>query len=197
MNSGMAREIIVQVIIVVAVVLGGWNMLIAPRAEALQQLETVIADGESAVASLDEELTRRLSDRLSEVRARIGDIAQANETAEDTSRIYGRFTDLARRHGVRPVNLTSDGGDDFTGDSSSDGVQVIPVHMTLEGPYESVARFLEDTASIGGFIRANSMRVTPLQRGRDLMVTVTVTYELLKFPLSRVRDTMGDDDADA
>lgn len=181
MNTGLDRQFFAQVVVVLAVCIGGWMMFIEPRAEELAQLDAVIEQGASGLPDMpDEAVMSSIVERLSSVEDRVTKISRASAYALNTSTVYGQLTDIAAAHNVELKNLTP-GQRTLIGPDQS--AYITPLTMTLSGDYEAIARFIDELDGFGAYIRARSLSITPLSdQGRDI-ITARVTCEALGFDL--------------
>ncbi len=195
MNFMIDRETISQVVIILALCIGGWLLIVEPKLSELQELDAMIAQTTANPMLLAEGTFERMVGQLDDVRDRVGEILTLNSFASDSSHMYGLIMDLADQSGITVQRL--DPGTSSGQKSGDDPVQVTSFDMTVEGEYENVASFLHTVDGMTGFVRPVALQLTPKQvNGRDL-VEARFACEAVSFALPEVLTAMvGGSDAD-
>lgn len=197
MSPVLDRQFFSQVVIVLAMCIGGWMMFVEPRAQELADLDAVVEQGESAADTQapDEAQMMKLLQRVKAIENRVDEIKEAGEYALNTSALYGRLTAAARAEQIELTNLVPG---ERRASASDKRVQVIPLTMTLRGEYEPVARFLDQISDIGGFIRPRGINIAPLRADGREQVLVRFTCEALAFDMPEALHAMeGGADAES
>jgi hypothetical protein len=210
--AGVDRDLIAQVVIIIAACVGGWMVFVHPKAAELDSIERVIelhsSHAEAPHGLSDDELDRstieRAAQRMGEIRRRVGEIELANAIGRDSSRLYATMTDLARRHGVQVQNLqpgasadaaavpSRGASDSGTGRGaraearhrSPDGDPTVrQIGITVEGTYERVAQFLIAIDEMAGFIRPSTLTLLPRDGQDEFLVVAQLTCDVLSFAI--------------
>jgi Tfp pilus assembly protein PilO len=181
------RDLIAQLVIILAVCVGGWMMFVQPKAAELAELETRIeaASGAGANGGLSFEAVVK---RMSEMRQELIDITEKNAMSERSSELYGLIKDLAAEHGVLIQRLQP--GGEGRG-SKSEAFRASRIQLTAVGRYANVAELLEAIGGLPGFVRPKSLNVKPVREATTPMVSVEFTCEVLRFEFDEVLASMG------
>lgn len=105
MSNSKNRELVVQCLIAVALAVGGWLILVEPRAKALSQVEQSIADIESEQAETSGVELSQLVERARALRERCDEVARFNALAGDSSHWFAAVSDLAERQGIELLSV--------------------------------------------------------------------------------------------
>jgi Tfp pilus assembly protein PilO len=167
MSARVDRNLVSQVAIVLAICVGGWMMLIQPRAQELADLQSVLDQAAGSREGGSTAALERLTNRVVELRDRIEEINAANSVAGDSSALYDGMMKLAQQSGVRVTNLSPGSEPTLERDGR---VSVRRVDVAIEGTFQSAAQFIDSVESLGGFVRPSSLSVTPRQvEGRNIV----------------------------
>lgn len=195
MNGPLDRQLIAQIIIILAICAGGWMMIVQPQIDELTRLQATIAEIRNSQVPMGEGTIEQMADELAKVRDRFQRIETRNEFAGDSTRIYGLIMDLADEHGVTVQRL--DPGSDQRSADEDAPVNVTTLDMTIEGGYEQVAIFLESVEHLEGFIRPLTLTLTPREEEGRSFVEARFACQALRFALPDVLTAMvGGNDAD-
>jgi Tfp pilus assembly protein PilO len=195
MNLLLSRELLSQVVIILALSVGGWMLIVQPKISELGELKTMVAEAGSDPNAMGEQAIGQMADRMRAVRSRLVEIDAKNRFAEDTSRMYGIVMDLAREHDVVVRQLDPDSGRRAGDDEES--IRVASLDLTVQGEYEQIAVFLSAMDSLGGFLRPKSLNVTPQYEEGRRFAEANFSCDVLRFALPEALAAMvGADDAD-
>jgi len=196
MNGPLDRQLIAQIVIILAVCAGGWMTLVEPNIDELHRLEATIADAASSPLPMGQESIEQMADQFARVRDRFRRIEVRNEFAGDSTRIYGLIMDLAEEHGVTVQRL--DPGSDRRSRDEEAPVRLTTLDMTIEGGYEQVAVFLEAVEELDGFIRPLTLSITPREEDGRSFVEARFACQAVRFTLPEELTAMvGGADADS
>ena len=180
MNVIIDRELIAQLVIVTAIAIGGWLMFVDPGVRETAKLQHELDEHAKmqqqnvGAASLEQVLPR-----LDAMRARSREIIARNEIGTDTTRLYSLVRDLAEQHQVTLRRLQPGRGRATPGRK----VATNQLEMHFESSLEAVAGFVDAVESIDGFVRPESLTLTPLD---DRRVSGRYACSVLYFPLDDV-----------
>lgn len=177
MSGIVDRQFISQLVIVVAIGVGGWMMMAQPHLEQVNALRAEIDERRAAGAAASHS-QEALVARVAGSRQRLADVKARNAISQDSSRLYGTIMDLATAAGVR-VQRMQPGVDRARG--RSDSVSVSEIELSVEGGYAELAAFLDRMAQIDGFLRPSMMQIAPLERDGQRLVSARLTFEALRF----------------
>jgi hypothetical protein len=175
------RDFLVQILITLGVCVGGWLVLVAPRAGELRELERAIAEAAANPLRTDEATLTTLASRVETFREHVRSIERQNEFARDSSQMYGRIMALAKSYDVSVQRLTP-GSDDNLPDKVSP-VSKTEFDMTVHGPYARVAKFLEAIDELEGFVRPRMLRLLPRASDGELIVEARFICDAMAFQL--------------
>jgi Tfp pilus assembly protein PilO len=181
MNGPLDRQLLAQLIIIVALCAGGWMMIVQPQIDELHELRATIAQARSTQTSLGEGTIEQMADELTAVRDRFRRIEARNTFADDSTQIYGLIMDLAAEHGIA-VQRLDPGSNQRTGDEE-EKVHITTLDITVDGGYEQVAMFLEAVGDLDGFIRPVTLTITPRQDEDRSFVEARFACQALRFAL--------------
>jgi Tfp pilus assembly protein PilO len=177
------RETLAQLIIIVAVSVGGWMMLVDPVTSEIKELELQIEEHELSEQGMNDASLQAVVGRVAKVRKRMDEIERCHELAEDSTALYAQLMELANGLEVRVQRLQPR---EDTRPTGVQGISVQRVDLTVEGRYEGVARFLDAIEKVRGFVRPASLRVTPFESQEGQLVVAQATYEVLQFTIDEV-----------
>ena len=196
MNGPLDRQLIAQIVIIVAVCAGGWMTFVEPNIDELHRLEATIAEASSSPLPMGQETIEQMADQFAQVRDRFRRIEVRNEFAGDSTRIYGLIMDLTEEHGVTVQRL--DPGSDRRSRDEEAPVRLTTLDMTIEGGYEQVAVFLEAVEALDGFIRPLTLSITPREEDGRSFVEARFACQAVRFTLPEELTAMvGGADADS
>lgn len=191
MNEYLDRTIFAQVVIIVAVCVGGWMMFVAPKAERLHRLDQVIAEHSSQAEAITQEAVEDIAAEVGRLKMRLATIEVLNELGRDSSLLYEQFMELARKHDVKIHGMQP--GRTIEGD---DIVQRRRIDITLEAEYVRLAQFLDAIDTLPGFVRTNALALTPRRSEERELVSGSLTCEVFSFDTERlVQSLEGGTDA--
>ena len=195
MNGTSTRELLAQIVIALAVCIGGWMILVQPAIDELREVESVITHTRAGAAGLNEGAIEKMADRMSDLRQRVEIVRRRSSLASDSSHLYGLIMDLAQEYGLTVQNLQPGSGREMSPDGR---VGRTHIEMTLEGGYQQVASFLSTMQNIEGFIKPISLSLMPHEReGQQRLVVARYTCDALSFTLKDALSSLaGEDDAD-
>jgi Tfp pilus assembly protein PilO len=183
MNHGEHRRAAAHVVIVVAVCIGGWMMLIEPKAAELARMEAAIAQRRASPAATDPAFVQKLADQAQALKARIAAIEARSELATDSSAVYRRIRALAEEHQVNLLSLNPGAARAGSAGEGAQPLSTTRIDLTVEGRYEPVARFIESVAAIDGFIRPASLTLSAVSRGSERLVSAQLACDAIGFTL--------------
>jgi Tfp pilus assembly protein PilO len=184
MSGALDRQLLAQIIIIVAVCAGGWMAIVQPQIDELHELQATIAQARSVQSSVGEGTIEQMADELTAVRDRFRAIRARNMFADDSTRIYGLIMNLADEHGITVQRLNP--GADQQATDGEEAVHVTTLDITVEGTYAQVARFMEAVGELDGFIRPLTLTITPRQDEDRSFVEARFACQALRFELPEV-----------
>jgi Tfp pilus assembly protein PilO len=178
MNAAFDRQMVAQVVITLAVCLGGWMMIVEPKVEEIAELEAAIAEATSdptlaAGAGIEE-----LAERMAEMRDRAQRIERRSEVARDSSRLYSAIMDLVAEHGVI-VHRMDPASDRRT--TADDMMGVTTFNLNIEAGYQQLAGFIDAIERMDGFIRPTMISVTPVRSEGAARVEARIVCQAMHF----------------
>jgi hypothetical protein len=184
MNAFTHRDMIAQVVIILAACVGGWMIFIEPRNRELNTLEATIAQARASPAATDPAFAHKLAEAAQALRGRVEVIEARNAVATDSSGAYQRIRALAGEHRVQLLSLNP-GALGQSDARRSDPLRPAAARMdiTVEGAYENVARFIEAVSAIDGFMRPAHLTLTAVQRDGEELVEAQLACDALSFML--------------
>ncbi|MHC5002831.1 MAG: hypothetical protein ACYTJ0_06875 [Planctomycetota bacterium] len=188
MSLAINRDLIAQVIIILAVSIGGWMMFVEPAMRELSRLEGEIAGAATSAPAISQATVEMAAARIGEIREWVGEVRRRNVEAADSTTLYGKIMKLAADHGV-VVRQLQPNTDDRDGDEGP--IEVSRLEMTLEGGFEQVATFIDEIDGIGGFLRPSSLQLAPMVRDDRQLVGARFVCESLRFTLGENLDQLG------
>jgi type IV pilus assembly protein PilO len=170
-------KIVLGVIVILAIVVAGWYLLIAPVDARIAQLQTrhaalqaELAQNRAAVAQLD--TFRR---ELDELNKRLAALKEKLPQERETPGLYKALSDSARKVGLG-VSLFQP-----REPKARDYVNELPVAVQAEGGYHQIAQFFELVAHLARVVNVTEIKLTGQRGARtvkaDLMLA-TYTYRV-------------------
>lgn len=181
MNRAVSRELFAHALIVAALCVGGWMLLVQPKARALAELETAIDATETGDVPLTQQGIETLAGRLEQARRRLADIQDRSAFATDSSQLYALVMQLAEDHNVIIERLQPGAK---TSKLPEDRGAATRVDLTASGAYQDVALFLDDVLRLPGFLRPVSLSLQPAGEG-DQKVGARLVCDALHFKLPK------------
>ena len=182
MSLPIDREFVMQAAIVLGACLGGWMFLVQPKAVEIQELEASNQTLRAEAAALSHLSVEEIARAAPALRQRSTEIEARSAFAQNTSQLYGRIMDLAKKHDVQIKNLRP--GDQKVGRDKL--LTVTRIDMTAGGEYERVADFFEAIDGIGAYVRAVSVQIAPTKQTSGGSYTVIqLGFEVLQFNLPK------------
>lgn len=188
MSNVVHREVIAQLVIILAVSLGGWLVFVHPKAKKLEDVNRVLFAASSAGDPLGEKTIAQLASQMSEGRERLQSLEHLNLLADNTTVLYGLFNQLGATHQVT-VRSISPGTEAKPSEDGS--YTAIRIDMTLLGRYENVADFIDAVGDLPGHVRPVTLTLTPENDGPDHMTLANFSCEVLRFEMPEVLKRIG------
>jgi Tfp pilus assembly protein PilO len=182
MNLPLDRDFLLHAVIALGICIGGWMMVVQPKARELARLEQSLADNAANPGSIKQQTIEQAAQQMASIRQRVSEVDWSNRLAGDSSRLYGLVMDLADAHGVQVQNLQP--GMASKKAAADAAVSILRLDMTVEGPYESVARFIEAVMQLDTSIRPTSLQLAPTKVNGRPVVTAALGCDVLTFTLS-------------
>jgi len=195
MNATVLRPLIAHGVILMGVCTGAWIMLVQPKERLLAKLETSIAESERGAAQAAPDVVERLVNQRSTLAARVRRIAMRNQFASDSSEMYRRLTTLADRCGVI-VQRISPGAVKNRSLENDASAQSTNFDVTIEGSFDQIANYLHEIDRIDGFIRPESLTLSPREISGQLIVEARFSCEALSFEIPDALLAMTEGSAD-
>jgi len=158
-------KVILGVLGLVAIVAGGWFLLLSPvqlEVAALearrQQLATELAQSRSQVAEL-----QRFRREVAELQAKLDGLKAKLPTEKETPALYRAVSEAAQSSGLG-VSLFQP-----REPKPKDYVAEIPITITAEGGYHQLGLFFEKVASLERVVKVGEMKLTGLVKGRSAL----------------------------
>ncbi len=188
MNHVFDRDVVAQLLIILAISIGGWLMFVHPKTKKLEDLHRVLNATTDSGAPLGDEAIAQRARHLSDGRHHAKALVNLNRLAENTTLLYGLFNQLGARHRV-VVQSISPGSE---GKTTPDGRYTANrIDMTLHGRYADVANFLDGVGELSGFVRPVSLTLKPEGDGADPAVLATFSCEVLRFEPPEILREIG------
>lgn len=184
------REFISQVMIVLAICAGAWMMLVQPKAGEMARLERQLAQAAHATADSPQDGLEAMAARFVASKKNLTEIQRRNIQAEDTSSLYATIMRLASETNVRVQALQPTPPRQSNG--RQEAVRVARLEMTLSGPYENVARFLDRVGEIDAFVRPSALQVIPIDEPAAQKVSARYACDVLAFTLDETLASAGE-----
>lgn len=189
MNDVVNRDLLAQLVIVLAVCVGGWMILVQPAAQKLAEIESAIDQSKVAATGLNQDGIEKLAGRMDDLRQRVRAVERRNHLNADSSHLYGQIMNLAREHEVTIRRLQPGSGRELSSDGLTGRTNI---EIAVEGDYQKVAAFLSVVGKMDGFIKPVSLIISPRQgeMGEDL-TSALYTCQALNFTLSDALSQLG------
>ena len=189
MSLPIDREFVTQVVIVLSACFGGWMIFVQPKADAMQEIQTAIAQHKEDIKAKNNLAVESIARRAPALRDRSREIDAMNALAGDSSLLYGRVMSLAKEYGVQVKNMRPGverrlGRDDL--------IIVVRIDITVEGEYEHMARFLDALNDIETHLRQTSVQISPTKRPDGEYSIMQLGFEALRFTLPKAVAQMKD-----
>ena len=178
MSGVVDRQMIAQVVIMLAVCVGGWMMIVEPKVEEITELEASIAEASADPALASGDNVEQLAQRMIDMRERARRIERRSALAKDSSRLYSAIMDMVAEHGVIVHRL------DPASDrrmSSDDAMGVTTFNMNVEAGYEQLAKFIDALERMEGFVRPTMVTVNPVRSEGEARVEARIVCEAMHF----------------
>jgi len=179
MPTTIDRESIAQIVIVLALCIGGWLAFVEPKATRAAELQTQIRMLDQmhwspgpAPLSLEPALAR--------LETRVRNIEHGGQLTTDTAYLYQTVSSLAREHGVRVRALKPGGADRRTAGNAQHRRSF---QVEADATYEQMASFLGAMQRIDGFLTPVSLVLNPTRDGDQRLVRAFLTCELYTYPV--------------
>jgi Tfp pilus assembly protein PilO len=189
MNLSTSRQFIVQSVLALGLCVGVWMITVRPKIDELIALERTIAEAPGLSGPFSSQTIEQAAKRMNVIRDQVGQISARNRLADDTSRLYGLVMDLADSSGVQ-VQALQPGGT-RTSMAANAPLSATRLDMTVEGPYENVAKFLDSVISLDAFIRADSLQLAPTKTNGKSLVSATFDCNVMSFKIDEALTNPG------
>ncbi len=181
MNLPTNRDLVIQVLIALALCVGGWLFLVKSKAADLREVEARITRSRSQSRSTDHTKFEKIGARVPRLRTRAREIQARGSIAKDLSALYGRITDLAERHQVKINNLRP-GVEQQMGGKGQVYI-VTRIDMTIVGEFENIAEFLESMYDIGAYLRPILVQIAPTKGEEGSFTVLQLGIDAIQFVL--------------
>jgi len=158
-------KVILGVLGLVAIVAGGWFLLLSPvQLEVAvlearrQQLATELAQSRSQVAEL-----QRFRREVAELQAKLDGLKAKLPTEKETPALYRAVSEAAQSSGLG-VSLFQP-----REPKPKDYVAEIPITIMAEGGYHQLGLFFEKVAGLERVVKVGEMKLTGLVKGRSAL----------------------------
>ena len=158
-------KVILGVLGLVAIVGGGWFLLLSPvqlEVTALearrQQLATELVQARSQVAEL-----QRFRREVAELQVKLDGLKAKLPTEKETPALYRALSEAAQGSGLG-VSLFQP-----REPKPKDYVAEIPITITAEGGYHQLGLFFEKVAGLERVVKVGEMKLTGLAKGRSAL----------------------------
>lgn len=179
MNESSYRELLAQVIIVVAICAGGWFMFVQPRESEAKRLEEQIKSLGGDVLSPENGPLAKTLTEVAGLRGQLATVQAASMVARDPSQTYDLITRLARDcqlkvRSVSPLSL----GD---ADDREQKILAKRTEILVDGEYEALVRFVGAFTREAPASRIVLMTVSPLSNTTTPAVSAMITVDTFSF----------------
>ena len=179
MNIVIDRQLAAQIMIMLAICVGGWMMIVEPKLNEINKLEATIAEATANPMLAAQQSVEDMADELQTVRDRLGWIEAQNNFAGDSSQIYGLVMDLAEKHSITVQRL--DPRSDRGADDEEKTVHVMGFNMMVRGEYIQVAEFMRALEGLSAFISPMTVRLAPAEIDGRTVVEARIDCESVSF----------------
>jgi Tfp pilus assembly protein PilO len=184
MNGRPDRRVLAEVVVILAVCVGGWMMMVEPSARALRETEAEIEAARANPILSSRDMIVRMASRMSGVREEVRAVEEKSALGRDSSKMYGLVMQTAKAHGVTVHRLDPGGAHGARGTSPKVGAaDAATFDMRLAGSYEAIASFLSAIEEMNGFVRPRSLRLTPSGDEAHPLVDAEFTFEAMSFTI--------------
>ncbi len=179
MSVTIDRDLLMQVVVVVGSCLGGWVLLVEPKAEKLHEIEAQIIEDRTKVSAGSHEGVIRIAEYAPKLLARADEIDAKGHTARDSAGLYGMMMSLAQESSLKVRNIQPR----VERGKANDQISRTQIDVIVEGKYERLASFLSALDGVGAYIRIQSLRITPTDVGDEHAAVMQLGCEVLSFRL--------------
>ncbi|GIK17868.1 MAG: hypothetical protein DYG93_04225 [Leptolyngbya sp. PLA2] len=188
MRHLIARRLAIEVIMVGAMIAGGWFGLLKPLEARLATAKAREASQELKIEAARREDANRASPpetRLRELTARAVEIDRQSRASGEPAMLYDTLTGAAASHGVRIDRLDPKRRATTANRRPGSRTEIESVEYTIIaiGAFDAVARFVAQLEHEIGLTRITALRVAP--RPGDSSQEVTATIETSHYRLVR------------
>ena len=190
MSVTIDRDLLMQLVVVVGSCLGGWVLLVEPKAEKLREIEAQIIEDRTKASAGSHAGVIRIAEYAPKLLARADEIDAKGHAARDSAGLYGMMMSLAQESGltVRNIQPRAERG------KPNEQISRTQIDVIVEGTYERLASFLSALDGVGAYIRIQSLRLTPTDVGDEHAAVMQLGCEVLNFRLpDEVRALRGSD----
>ncbi len=179
MSVAIDRDLLMQLVVVVGSCLGGWVLLVEPKAEKLHEIEAQIIEDRAKVSAGSHEGVIRIAEYAPKLLVRADEIEAKGHAARDSAGLYGMMMSLAQESGLKVRNIQPR----VERGKANDQISRTQIDVIVEGKYERLASFLSALDGVGAYIRIQSLRLTPTDVGDDHAAVMQLGCEVLSFRL--------------
>ena len=181
MNIVIDRQLVAQILIMLAICIGGWMVIVEPKLNEINKLEATITEATTNPMLTAQRSVEDMADELQSVRDRLVWIEAQNNFAGDSSQIYGLVMDLAEKHSITVQRL--DPGSDRDADDEEKTVRVMSFNMLVRGKYIQVAEFMRALEDLSAFICPMTVRLAPAEIDGRMVVEAHIDCEAVSFTM--------------
>ena len=179
MSVTIDRDLLMQLVVVVGSCLGGWVLLVEPKAEKLHEIEAQIIEDRTKASAGSHVGVIRIAEYAPKLLARADEIEAKGHAARDSAGLYGMMMSLAQESGLKVRNIQPR----VERGKANDQISRTQIDVIVEGKYERLASFLSALDGVGAYIRIQSLRLTPTDVGDDHAAVMQLGCEVLSFRL--------------
>lgn len=174
------RDIVVRFVIGLSLTAGAWIFFARPRAAELSRLEKTVSDFHERTSALGIAASEQIARDVQTMRLQLNHISARNYVSRDSSILYGRIKDLAKRYDVHVQKLQPT---PEPSNRRNDMVTISKVDMTVQGEYERIAAFINSLQEFGGHVRPNALHLGALPSQSQEMINVRLACDVISFEL--------------
>ncbi len=179
MSVTIDRDLLMQVVVVVGSCLGGWVLLVEPKAEKLHEIEAQIIEDRTKASAGSHVGVIRIAEYAPKLHARADEIEAKGHAARDSAGLYGMMMNLAQESSLKVRNIQPR----VERGKANDQISRTHIDGIVEGKYERLASFLNALGGVGAYIRIQSLRITPTDVGDEHAAVMQLGCEVLSFRL--------------
>ena len=179
MSVTIDRDLLMQLVVVVGSCLGGWVLLVEPKAEKLHEIEAQIIEDRTKASAGSHVGVIRIAEYAPKLLARADEIEAKGHAARDSAGLYGMMMSLAQESSLKVRNIQPR----VERGKANDQISRTQIDVIVEGKYERLASFLSALDGVGAYIRIQSLRLTPTDVGDDHAAVMQLGCEVLSFRL--------------